>query len=164
MSFEKPDFLRTNKKVDTPNPCLILTDSYDLDLDQIRDLTAERLRYVIQIPLMQRHLSDQVRDQRPGTPSCCFIIHSVIHVATSNRFWCSHCVEHGAWCPRRYHSFVMRFRLHVFVRSVARYNSPEENILTSIFLLSTWDIKTKGTRVGLLVVCNEFVMKCDSIQ
>ncbi|XP_072533602.1 acyl-coenzyme A oxidase-like protein [Salminus brasiliensis] len=39
---------------------------YDLNLEQIRDLTAERLHYVLKIPLIQRLLSDQVVGRKKG--------------------------------------------------------------------------------------------------
>ncbi|KAL7890479.1 hypothetical protein AOLI_G00027370 [Acnodon oligacanthus] len=40
--------------------------SYELSLDQIRDLTAERLHFVLKLPLMQRHLGDQVVGRKKG--------------------------------------------------------------------------------------------------
>ncbi|XP_030626194.1 acyl-coenzyme A oxidase-like protein isoform X1 [Chanos chanos] len=43
---------------------LFQSSSYDLTLDQSRDLTAERLRYVLNLPTMRLHLKDQVKDKK----------------------------------------------------------------------------------------------------
>ncbi|KAM6956252.1 acyl-coenzyme A oxidase-like protein [Aplochiton taeniatus] len=40
--------------------------SYDLTLDQNRDLTVERLHYVMNMSLMRPHLKDQVKEKQPG--------------------------------------------------------------------------------------------------
>ncbi|KAI4871484.1 hypothetical protein NFI96_003377 [Prochilodus magdalenae] len=40
--------------------------SYGLSLEEIRDLTAERLHSVLKTPLMQRHLCDQVTGRKKG--------------------------------------------------------------------------------------------------
>lgn len=37
--------------------------SYDLTLEQSRELTVHRLYFVLKLPLMKRHLSDQVKEQ-----------------------------------------------------------------------------------------------------
>ncbi|KAJ8013869.1 hypothetical protein DPEC_G00034280 [Dallia pectoralis] len=40
--------------------------SYGLPLDQNRDLTVERLEYILTRPLMRRHLQDQVKEKQAG--------------------------------------------------------------------------------------------------
>ncbi|KAI5611541.1 acyl-coenzyme A oxidase-like protein [Silurus asotus] len=40
--------------------------SYDLNLEQIRDLTAQRLHFVLKLPLMKQHLNDQVAGRKNG--------------------------------------------------------------------------------------------------
>ncbi|KAI1896967.1 hypothetical protein AGOR_G00100360 [Albula goreensis] len=43
---------------------LFKSSSYDLTLDETRDLTAERLHFVLQLPEMRRHLKDQVKERQ----------------------------------------------------------------------------------------------------
>uniref|UniRef100_A0A668A8M4 Acyl-coenzyme A oxidase n=2 Tax=Myripristis murdjan TaxID=586833 RepID=A0A668A8M4_9TELE len=45
---------------------LFHTSSYDLTLDQNRELTMDRLHYVMRMPLMRQHLKDQVKERQPG--------------------------------------------------------------------------------------------------
>ncbi|KAG9275009.1 acyl-coenzyme A oxidase-like protein [Astyanax mexicanus] len=52
--------IRDNLREGISNCELFQRSSYDLSLDQIRDLTADRLHYAMKLPLMQRHLTDQV--------------------------------------------------------------------------------------------------------
>ncbi|XP_026882225.2 acyl-coenzyme A oxidase-like protein [Electrophorus electricus] len=40
--------------------------SYDLSLEHIRDLTEDRLRYVLKLPVIRRHLEDQVIGRKRG--------------------------------------------------------------------------------------------------
>ncbi|KAK6293738.1 hypothetical protein J4Q44_G00360640 [Coregonus suidteri] len=42
------------------------TSSYGLTLDQNRDLTVERLEYILTRPLMRHHLKDQMKEKQPG--------------------------------------------------------------------------------------------------
>ncbi|KAK1791381.1 hypothetical protein P4O66_013397, partial [Electrophorus voltai] len=44
----------------------LLTFSYDLSLEHIRDLTEDRLRYVLKLPVIRRHLEDQVIGRKRG--------------------------------------------------------------------------------------------------
>lgn len=37
--------------------------SYELTLEQCRELTVQRLDFVLKLPLMKRHLCDQVKEQ-----------------------------------------------------------------------------------------------------
>nr|XP_055026359.1 acyl-coenzyme A oxidase-like protein [Misgurnus anguillicaudatus] len=40
--------------------------SYELTLDQHRDLTADRLRHILRLPLMKEHLKNQVKEKQKG--------------------------------------------------------------------------------------------------
>ncbi|XP_062320144.1 acyl-coenzyme A oxidase-like protein [Osmerus eperlanus] len=43
---------------------LFKTSSYDLNLDQNRELTVDRLQFILQLPAVQRQLKDQVKDKQ----------------------------------------------------------------------------------------------------
>ncbi|XP_051506706.1 acyl-coenzyme A oxidase-like protein isoform X2 [Myxocyprinus asiaticus] len=45
---------------------LFQSSSYELTLDQNRDLTAERLHYIIKLPLMRKHLKNQLKEKQKG--------------------------------------------------------------------------------------------------
>ncbi|KAM3862836.1 acyl-coenzyme A oxidase-like protein [Diretmus argenteus] len=66
--FLDGDFWKTKDRFreDISRCELFHSSSYDLTLDQARDLTAERLHYVMRTPLLRQHLKDQVKDRQQG--------------------------------------------------------------------------------------------------